>query len=62
MVDSKYPNRWFGSNPQAIPNHGKKLTPWDSELPKDWRSALGLGAEGEAPQAPAAETTEDSAA
>ncbi|MCC6831239.1 MAG: hypothetical protein IT200_07820 [Thermoleophilia bacterium] len=62
MVDSKYPNRWFGSNPQAIPNHGKKLTPWDKELPKDWRSALGLGAEGESPQAQAAESTEDSAA
>lgn len=45
MVESRYPNRWFGSNPQAIPNHGKKLSPWERELPKDWRSALGLEAE-----------------
>lgn len=40
MVDTRYPNRWFGSNPQAIPNHGKQLHPWGDDVPKDWRSAL----------------------
>ncbi len=62
MVDSRYPNRWFGSNPQAIPNHGKQLTPFDKELPKDWRSALGLPADGEAPTAQAETSSEDTAA
>ena len=42
MIDSRSPNRWFGSNPQAIPNQGKKLSAFDRELPKDWRAALGL--------------------
>ncbi|MCB0880773.1 MAG: hypothetical protein KDC33_00940 [Thermoleophilia bacterium] len=40
MVDTRFPNRWFASNPQAIPNHGKQLHPWSDDLPKDWRSAL----------------------
>jgi hypothetical protein len=42
MVESRHPNRWFGSNPQALSNHGKKLSPWERELPKNWREALGL--------------------
>jgi hypothetical protein len=42
MIESRYPNRWFGSNPQAVTNQGKKLTAFDREVPKDWRSALGL--------------------
>ena len=42
MIESRYPNRWFGSNPQAITNQGKKLTAFDRKVPKDWRSALGL--------------------
>jgi len=41
MTETRYPNRWFGSNPQAIANQGKKLTGFTRELPKDWRSALG---------------------
>jgi len=41
MVESRYPNRWFGSNPQAIPNQGRKLSTWTREVPKDWRVALG---------------------
>ncbi len=40
MPETRYPNRWFGSNPQAIPNHGKQLYPWSRDVPKDWRSAL----------------------
>lgn len=40
MVETRFPNRWFGSNPQAISNHGKKLSGFSKELPKDWRSAL----------------------
>ncbi len=62
MVDSRFPNRWFGSNPQAIPNHGKKLTEWERELPKDWRSALGLTPEGEAAPTAADTSPQDSAA
>ena len=40
MIDSKHPNRWFNSNPQAIPNHGKRHTTWQRDVPKDWRSGL----------------------
>jgi hypothetical protein len=47
MIDSRYPNRWFGSNPQAISNQGKKLSAFDRELPKDWRTALGLSEDAE---------------
>jgi hypothetical protein len=43
MIETRYPNRWFGSNPQAITNQGKKLTAFDREVPTDWRSALGVG-------------------
>jgi len=42
MTEPRYPNRWFGSNPQAISSQGKKLSAFPRELPKDWRSALGL--------------------
>ncbi|HWH15934.1 MAG TPA: hypothetical protein VNT51_14430 [Miltoncostaeaceae bacterium] len=41
MVESRHPNRWFGSNPQAIPNQGRRLSTWSREVPKDWRVALG---------------------
>lgn len=40
MTDTRFPNRWFGSNPQAIPNHGKQLHPFSRDLPKDWRAAF----------------------
>jgi len=62
MVDSRYPNRWFGSNPQAIPNHGKKLTEWNRELPKDWRSALELDPDATAAKGEHAESDGDAAA
>jgi mono/diheme cytochrome c family protein len=42
MVDSRYPNRWFGANPQAISPQGKAQQMWDRRTPKDWRSALGV--------------------
>ncbi len=42
MIETRFPNRWFGSNPQAITSQGKKLTAFDREVPRDWRSALGL--------------------
>jgi hypothetical protein len=42
MIEPRYPNRWFGSNPQAITSQGKKLSAFPRDLPKDWRSALGL--------------------
>ena len=42
MTAPRYPNRWFGSNPQAISSQGKKLSAFPRDLPKDWRSALGL--------------------
>ncbi len=42
MVDSRYPNRWFGANPQAISPQGKAQHIWDRRTPKDWRSALGV--------------------
>jgi len=42
MIESRYPNRWFGSNPQAVTNQGKKLTAFDRDVPKDWRTALGV--------------------
>jgi hypothetical protein len=48
MIEPRYPNRWFGSNPQAITNQGKKLSAFPRDLPKDWRSALGLDAAGSA--------------
>jgi len=53
MIETRYPNRWFGSNPQAITNQGKKLTAFHREVPKDWRSALG---------APDADATTDATA
>lgn len=52
MVDTRFPNRWFGSNPQAIPNHGKQLHPWSKELPKDWRSAFDTPSEDDVADAP----------
>jgi len=59
MIDTRFPNRWFGSNPQAITSQGKKLSAFSRELPKDWRSALGLDVDGRAadstPEAPASE-------
>ena len=41
MTETQYPNRWFGSNPQAISSQGKKLTGFAREVPKNWRAALG---------------------
>jgi len=58
MIETRYPNRWFGSNPQAIANQGRKLTEFDREVPKDWRSALGLE-ESDSADAPAAEATSE---
>lgn len=57
MLRSKQPNRFFGVNPQGISNQGKREEPFSRELPKDWRSALGL--EAEDPSAP--EVAEESA-
>jgi hypothetical protein len=48
MIETRYPNRWFGSNPQAITSQGKKLTAFARQVPKDWRAALGLP-DGDAP-------------
>ena len=44
MLRSDKPNRFFGVNPAGIPNQGRQLTPWSREIPKDWRSALGVDA------------------
>lgn len=59
MTETRYPNRWFGSNPQAIASQGKKLSAFPRELPTDWRQALGLdedeAATAEAAEAPASE-------
>jgi hypothetical protein len=52
MTETRHPNRWFGSNPQAVPNQGKKLSAFSRDLPKDWRSALGLGDQAAAEHAP----------
>jgi hypothetical protein len=56
MTETRYPNRWFGSNPQAISSQGKKLSAFQRDLPKDWRSALGLHDDG-APADDASEAT-----
>lgn len=56
-MKSKRPNRFFGVNPQGISNQGKREEPFSHELPKDWRSALGL----EADAASAPEVAEDPA-
>lgn len=45
MLRSKHPNRFFGLNPQGIPNQGRKLGTWSRDLPKDWRSAIGADGE-----------------
>jgi hypothetical protein len=42
MTETHYPNRWFGSNPQAISSQGKRLSAFSREVPKDWRAALGI--------------------
>ena len=42
MLRSDKPNRFFGVNPAGIPSQGRQLTPWSREIPKDWRSALGV--------------------
>ncbi|MFN8109304.1 MAG: hypothetical protein U0Y82_05590 [Thermoleophilia bacterium] len=62
MIESQHPNRWFGSNPQAIPNHGRKLSPWHRELHKDWRAALDLDGHLAAEDAAAAEASSEAAA
>lgn len=59
MIESRYPNRWFGSNPQAIANQGKKLSAFDRSVPKTWRSALGLPDESTQDAAPASEAAAD---
>jgi len=60
MIDSRYPNRWFGSNPQAISSQGKQLSAFNREVPKDWRSALGIAPEDRSAGTPS--NTEDAAA
>ena len=56
MVESRYPNRWFGANPQSVASQGHKLTGWDTATPKDWRSALGVAAEDAPSDGPSAPT------
>jgi hypothetical protein len=41
-VQTKNPNRFFGSNPVSMPSAGKKEDGFPTELPRTWRSALGL--------------------
>ena len=53
MTETRYPNRWFGSNPQATSSQGKKLSAFQRDLPKDWRAALGLSREPHASEEPA---------
>jgi len=52
MTETRHPNRWFGSNPQAVPSQGKKLSAFPRDVPKDWRSALGLSEQGVSPDDP----------
>jgi len=59
MTETRYPNRWFGSNPQAISSQGKKLSAFPHDLPKDWRSALGLGDDASAADDPSEPTASD---
>jgi len=35
-------SQFFGTNPASRPPSGPKEGGWSRELPKDWRSALGL--------------------
>jgi hypothetical protein len=35
-------SQFFGTNPASRPPSGPKEGDWRRELPKDWRSALGL--------------------
>ena len=41
-MQSAYPNRFFGANPVAVPNQGRKEGGCDTDLPRTWRAALGL--------------------
>lgn len=45
MLRSKQPNRFFGVNPQGMPSQGRREGAWSRDVPKDWRTALGLGAD-----------------
>jgi hypothetical protein len=56
MIETRYPNRWFGSNPQALTGNGKQLHAFSRDVPKDWRSALGVSADDAADPAPTSET------
>lgn len=40
-MQSKHPNRFFGLNPVAVPNNGRKETEWNHDLQKTWRDAVG---------------------
>jgi hypothetical protein len=63
MVDTRHPNRWFGSNPQAIPNQGRRLSSWTRDVPKDWRVALGADQRpSDAPEGEGDESAEGTAA
>ena len=55
MLRSKQPNRFFGVNPQGMPNQGAREGAWSRDVPKDWRSALGLEPEADDAPAPAEE-------
>ncbi len=60
MIETRYPNRWFGSNPQALTGNGKQLHAFSRDVPKDWRSALGVSGDNASDPARTseAETTE----
>jgi hypothetical protein len=47
-------SQFFGTNPASRPPSGPKEGDWRRELPKDWRSALGLAQPAPAPAEEAA--------
>lgn len=50
-------NRFFGLNPAAAPNQGKREGTWSHELPRTWREAL--DADGKAPADEATSSTDE---
>jgi len=61
VLRSRRPNRFFGVNPQGMANQGAKEGSWSREVPRDWRSALGLDEPAAEQEAGAEESAPDEA-
>lgn len=52
-------SHYFTTNPAARAPQGRRLEPWSTELPKSWRSALGVAEAGPEERAQAQDAEEE---